>query len=289
MSLSVLSSVFSGANQTGSMRLYGVGKNERYRIARRSDLQAAGLSKAISSAEVFASSDAETTLILMGSPFPFIDFPDFSGAFQQFTNPKGASKELDVNLTLLDNRATSLMLVAARRRTEFRISFRDVFLDKWNSILDAQLGGSPAKRDGNPTLTWQMFPKNISYLDADRIYLKIHQDLDIELDWWPDYEASISYHVFLYVNGDNNLRGYVARWAYWVEGGVKSDDIADELEPKVIEGMGKLNEELSSSLSAFDGVGIDDVYYLPGRQLGGSVPTEQAGFTTDDVTIVVEL
>lgn len=289
MSISTVATVYNGKDQSGTARLYGVSKSARYQRVRRADLAAAGLDRAISSATLYASSDAENVVILFGFPnFGWFSFPDFSGGYQQLANQKGSGKEYDVNLTTFDNTARSVLLVATRRRSEFRISFRDAFLQKWNSTLDALLKGTQASRDGNPTLTWEMFPENVSYLSSDRAYLRIHQDLNIELDWWPDYDASVTYHIFLYINGSGNLRGYVQRWAYWVEGGAKSDDIAEELEPKVKQGMTKLNEELASSLSAFDGLGFRDVYYLPGKQTGTTTPASLTGWTTDDVTIVLE-
>lgn len=226
--------------------------------------------------------------MLFGFPqFPWVPLPDFTGAFHQAANQRGASKALDMNFPGFDNAARSALLVATRRQPEFRLSFRDAFLDKWKNTLDGLLAGSKAKRDGNPTLTWELFPKGVSHLNPDHAYLRIHQDLDIELDWWPDYEAPVTYHIFLFVNGAGNLRGHVQRWAYWVEGGAKSDDIAEKLEPKVIQGMGTLNNELSSSLSAFDGLGLNDVYYLPGRQTG-TTPGQVSGTTWQDVTIVIE-
>ena len=206
------------------------------------------------------------------------------------TNSKGSGSELDVNsfASGFDNTATSMLLIAANRDFEFRLSFRDLFLEDWRTILDAQLSGSEASRNGDPTITWEMFPENVSYLDSSRTYIKIHQRLRIELSWWPDYDASLTYHLYLYLDGANRIRGHVARWAYWVEGGIKSGGIADELEPKVISGMGTLNDELGSRLDGLT-TAFADMYYLPGTQrlLAGTgvIP----GSTFSDVTLVLQL
>jgi hypothetical protein len=178
----------------------------------------------------------------------------------------------------------SLLLVKTNRGSETRLSFRDLFLSRWKTTIDSKLSGG-AKRSGEPILTWEMFPEGISYLDPQRIYLKVHQELDIEIDWWPDYEASITYHLFLYLSG-GRLRGTVARWAYWIEGGAKADDIEDKLAPAVIAGMDDLNAQLSASLGAIP-ITFTDLYYLPGRQLSAAPTGTLTGWTTDDVTIVL--
>jgi hypothetical protein len=225
-------------------------------------------------------------LLLFGSPIPFITFGDFNGQFLQVTNT-GSSAD-DVNLSgSFNNWATSGLLVARNRPSEFRVSFRDVFLDRWRDVIDGELSGG-AKRDGDPSLTWEMFPTSVSYLDSDKFYLRIHQNLDIEIPWWPDYEASITYHIRLYRSG-TNVRGYVARWAYWIEGGVKADDIEEQLAPAVISGMETLDDELDTQLSALDFLNVEDVYLLPGRQLGAPSDGTFSSATWSDVTIVLEV
>ena len=287
MSISVLSTIFEDVNRGGSARLLGVGNDQRYHAFPRDDLIWIDMYRRISSASLYGASNADPTLIFVDTtPFAFYDLGGFNGRFLQVSNT--GSGERVVNLTDhgMNDKTSALLMAATGRGSEFRVSFRDVFLDTWRTVLDNQLSGSGASRDGDPTLTWEMFPQNVSYLNPNRTYLKIHQNLDIEIDWWPDYVASITYHLFLYVTG-GNLRGGVHRWAYWIEGGAKSDDIADELEPAVIAGMNTLNDELSRRLSGFDGFGLDGVYFLPGRQT--SPQSTVSGFTTDDVTIVLQL
>ena len=63
-----------------------------------------------------------------------------------------------VNLTNegFTDRAASLVLIATRRRSEFRVSFRDAFLDDWNASLDAVMGSSTS-RTGDPVLDARVF------------------------------------------------------------------------------------------------------------------------------------
>jgi len=287
MPITVLASVFSGPNQTGTSRVYGVGTSGRYFRVRRSTLSAAGLRAQISSATLYSSPTSHTTLLLFGFPGGFLTLPDFTGAFVQLTNAI-SGQEFDTNLAPnFDNMATSLLLVRTAKANEIRVSFRDIFLTKWKSVIDAALSGG-AKRHGDPTLTWEMFPLAVSYLDSSLMYLKIHQRLDIEIDWWPDYEATITYHIFLYLDGAKHVRGFVARWAYWIEGGVKSDDIEDKLRPAVIAGANTLNAELGSALNLLSFLPFSELYYLPGRQLTPAPTGALNGWTYDDVTIVLQ-
>ncbi len=292
MPLAFLSSVYKGNNQSGSSRLYGVPQSSRYNKATSSSLSSVGFSSNISSARVNASTAADGHLILFAPPFPIFSFPDYDGFFVQITNRKNSGSDYDVDHLSahgINNRTTNILLAAANKGGfEIRMSFRDLFLQKWKDEIDPLLGGD-ADRVGNPTLTWTMFPSGVSHLSSTRRYLKIYQKLNINVPWWPDYDASITYHLYLYLDGSGHLRGHVARWAYWVEGGLKSGQIADQLEPKVITGMGALNNQLDTELGSFSAFTFQDLYYLPGRQTSRKPTGVFSGWTTDDVTLVLQL
>ena len=284
MSVRFLSSVYEHINRGGLVRLLGLSKDARYRAFRETDLANLGIDANLSSVEVFKADVGFSNVLLFSNIWPFIG--DFSGNFRQVIDPNAASPTF-VNLTDsgFNDATRSIMLVSTSRGPEFRISFRDAFLDTWNTTLDEQLG-SQAERKGDPVMTWEPFPQGISYLDSNQIYLKIHQPLNIVIDWWPDYDASITYHLFLYLDGGGKVRGYVARWAYWVEGGIKSGKIAEKLEPKVKAGMGTINAKLAERLNPLPAV--KGLYFLPGFQRSLPSGPVFSGSTFDDVTIVVE-
>jgi len=290
MPISVLSIVYTGNHQSGSGQILGVGATPRYNRFPSSEMLSMGIHQNLSSATVFSSSRADATVILFAPILPFLPMPDYAGRYMQITNRRGSGSEYDVNLFSshgFNNMATSALAVAPYRGSEVRLSFRDLFLQRWRDIIDDELTGG-ARRDGDPVLTWEMWPSGISYLDSNRCYLKVHQNLDIEIHCWPDYEASITYHIYLYLDGSGHLHGHVARWAYWIEGGAKADDIEDELAPAVISGMGTLNAELAAQLGAYSSITCTDLFYLPGNQVSRPPTGVRTGFTTDDVTIVVE-
>lgn len=250
-----------------------------------------GIRQALSSATVYASSTADATVILFAPLVPFLGSPDYTGRFMQITNRRNAGSEFKVDRFsdfAFNNQATSILVAAPNRGTEFRMSFRDLFLAQWRAQIDAQLTDG-ARRNGDPTLTWEMWPNGISHLSSDHMYLKVHQRLRIELSWWPDYDASITYHLFLFLDGNGRLRGHVQRWAYWVESGIKASSIGNRLRPAVIAGMDQINTELAAQLAPFSGFSFRDLYYLPGNQTTRPPTGVRTGMTTSDVTIVVQL
>lgn len=283
----VVSTVYQHINRGGTSLTYCAGAPARYHRVPETELAGASLDKQLSSARLVSTPDTDTTLMLFGWPFFFFSLGDYNGPFIQLTNVK-SSGDLDVNFTDhgFNDAASSILLAATNRGGEFRLSFRDQFLNTWNSTIDAKLG-SDANRKGDPVLTWEMFPASVSYLDASSMYLKVAQQLNINVPAWPDYDASITYHIFLYVDSARHVRGYVARWAYWVEGGIKSGQIADRLKPKVISGMDDVNAKLGEKLDALSAFTVKDLYYLPGRQLAPAGTGVISGNTWEDVTIVV--
>jgi hypothetical protein len=284
MSISFLSTIHEHDNLQGRAWLAGVGNSNRYTKFNNDDLNSIGLFRKISSARLYASSICDGTCC-------FFKKGDYSGKFIQITNRENSGLQFDLNRfsTQQMNDATeSLISVATQRQgTETRLSFRSLFLEKWNDFLDLSLRNTPVKRNGDPILTWEMWPKNISHLDPNLTYLKIHQNIKVVLDWWPDYDASITYHIYLYINGSGNLSAWVARWAYWVEGGVKSGEIGSRLRPQVINGATSLQTELDSQLRPFSVFRLTDLFYLPGNQTSRPPTGVISGFTTDDTTIVL--
>jgi hypothetical protein len=284
----MLAETWTGVNQTGTVGVFGVPKTARLRRFSSSDLIYYSMYANISSVRLFSSTAAVATMILF-RPLSYFE-KDYDGVFLQVTNKKNSGSAIDVDSLGgfgFNNLTTSMLLIRVGTGNEFRVSFRDIFLDEWNDTIDPLLTDG-AKRDGNPVLTWDLYPKNVSYLNPNKRYLKVHQKLAIELDWWADYEASITYHIYLGLNSSGKLMAKVARWAYWIEGGIKSGGIEDKLKPAVIKGMNTLNEELGKKLASFSAFTFKDLYYLPGNQTTSAPAGVLTGFTTSDVTIVME-
>lgn len=287
MSLSFLAIGYEHIDKGGLARLFGVGNSARYNHIDETLLGQLSFDAILSSIQVFGSHNAMANAILFSNNVGgFVNLGNYAGDFRQLSIAKsGAAAFANMTDSGFNDRTRSLMLVNSSRAPEFRVSFRDQFLDTWNQMLDAQLGGE-ASRKGDPLMTWAAFPEGISYLDSSQIYLQITQALNINIDWWPDYDASITYHLYLYLDGSRKLQGYCQRWSAWVEGGVKSGGIKDRLWPKVVAGVATINATLRSNFSRLPA--FNDFYYLPGRQIGPETGLF-SGNTWDDVTLAFEL
>lgn len=289
MTIEFLTAVSDWNNLRGHFIFVGMSQNQDYTHLRSSDLQNENLFRDINSAILWESYSTDSTMILFENHLGFFNYGDYNGRFIQLTNlmNSGNYKQFDSLAPWnFNNVAGSLMLV--NTRSMLRFSFRDLVLRDWNRTLDQMLQGSPARRNGNPMTTWEMFPRNVSHLSSNLTYLKIHQRLRIELPWWPDYDASITYHIYLYLDWQGRVRGHVVRWAYWVEGGIKSGSIADQLEPQVIAGTDTINDVLDDKLAMFEDFSLSRLYYLPGNQTQYPPGDVVTGSTFSDVTIVAE-
>jgi hypothetical protein len=287
MSLSFIATGYEHVNKGGLQRLFGVGNSARYNPINEALLGQLSFDAILSSIQVNASSSATANAILFSNNIAGI-FPvgNFAGDFRQVVTGKNGAPNF-VNMTDFgfNDRTRSILLVNTGRGPEFRVSFRDKFLDTWNETLDAQLG-SQASRKGDPLMTWAAFPEGISYLSSNQIYLQITQALNINIDWWPDYDASMTYHLYLYLDGSKKLQGYCQRWSAWVEGGIKSGAIMNNLWPKVVDGVSTINDTLKQNFASLPA--FKDFYYLPGRQIA-PISGVGSGTTWDDVTLVFEI
>ena len=97
---------------------------------------------------------------------------------------------------------------------------------------------------------------------------------------WFDYDAEIRFWIYLYLNGNNKARGYVAYYGCWVEGGILTGKIKDRLMDEIPGSIGDVNDSVNDALDALDAFDFTGLYYLPG--LAGS-----AGHIHDDCSIVL--
>jgi hypothetical protein len=146
----------------------------------------------------------------------------------------GSSVNDDIESALLINRSDDELVL------ELEEMFRDPFIEQ----LDELLEGEDVRRNGNPRIFANFWPDH----DPDRKFISIEQNLRVELDWWPDYDAKIRYDIYFYLIDSTHVGAYAA-WAYtWVEGGVFSGKIYDQLQPRVVSGASQVNAALAEQL-----------------------------------------
>lgn len=281
--MSVTGSVYQHVNFAGKSKIYFLDNNWRYYRVFPGNLQSIGLHDAISSAKLFSDNNNNSLLICFQHRF--------QGRYLMICNQKGSGVVETVNsfvpLNNMNDVTSSVLLVRTKLGNEIRLSAKDLIQPKFVQMLDGKLSGTQVSRVGDPIITWDMWPVGQDYLSQDKKYIKIQQNLHISIDWWPDYEASMTYHIYLYLD-NKKLKGYAARWWLWVEGGVKSDDIWDALAPKVKAGMDDINKTIQDSLVAVGALNFKYLYYLPGKQDGAEANGVKTGHTDDDVTIVLQ-
>jgi hypothetical protein len=257
-----IGAVFTGFDQTGQSYVDAAGGSLRYSRTPFSEFLSTSVAGGVSSIRVLPGAGAPT-VILFRDDFPLVSF---DGEFMQVTNASQGMFDLNLSgdLAAFNNDATSMLVVQTQLDTEFRFSITEEVVPKWNSFLDNALPSNILKV-GSPTVKWIAFPENVQHLNPDRVYVRIKQKLFVVLENWSDYEASITYWVRFRADGGNVVAS-VPKWAYWVEGGIFSGAIADELEPEVEQGATDLKDQLNSGLGAIPG-GVSAVYLLPGNQV----------------------
>jgi hypothetical protein len=221
---------------------------------------------------------------------------DFAGDFLQYTNAH-PQLQWDVNIpagfyTIEGNlpMMQSMLVLQTQRRPEFRVSYRDLFLAKWNQFANNNLPKEVILK-GSPELTWMAFPRQQQYLSENQIYLYIAQDIEIDFsDYWSNYAASISFWIRLNVS-NGAVTSQVQKWSIWIEGGAFTSVIKAILEPNVKLAAISLKTAVDQALASFIPPKVTGIYFLAGRQLA---PIKSGDFDVHwqsvkgDVTIVFE-
>ena len=127
------------------------------------------------------------------------------------------------------------------------------------------------------SFTWDVTPS----FSPDKTYVYVRFPLTVTLDMWPDYDCEARMWIDFYIDDGGALRGGVARFGAWVEGGLFSEGIADELMATYLPlGVSRANELISESLQSWQTLRLQHLYYLPGTDA-------ETGHVTDGVRLVL--
>lgn len=280
--------VYTKFDQTGQSYVDVTDDNSRYARTPTYEFLSTGVFAGVSSISVAPGPGAPALILFRDNLY--LPFVGFDGEFMQFTNASDVTFNQDLagDLGPFNNAATSMLVVQTQLSDEFRISFQTTVVPEWNDFLDETLP-SNIERIGNPTVRWVAFPEGQSYLNPDRVYVRIKQKILVVLENWYDYEASFTYWIRFRASNGNAVAS-VSKWAYWVESGIFSGSIADELEPRVKSGAADLATRLNDALDALNGV--TSVYLLPGNQtaqVGQGFHNIHWSNSRADATVVVQL
>jgi hypothetical protein len=153
------------------------------------------------------------------------------------------------------------------------------------NIVNAQ---SSVSSGGDATFTWDLWPNGPTSGSSDthpddpeKAFLWVIVPINVDTHTiFGTYSAQIRYWVYIYVDGDGNLQGYVDTYGCWVQGGWITGDVQNGLMEKIPGTIGQVNGLISNALSLANlGGPYRFAYYLPGKNV-------LQGSTWDDVTIV---
>lgn len=268
---SIWSRLYQHSDYEGSSYFVNHGPGWVYRRIRVSSLNAVDLNDRISSLYV----DASSTEI--GGKVILFQHDRFVGRYAIFPTTPGAPDERAFTPYIGDyiNDRTSSILVVRQYDNELAFSLgsfglRDDIEELVSNVPDISL------RD-DPIITWDMWPS----FSPDRRYIYLRIPIEVEIDWWPNYDAEIRFWIYLYVDNRGSLRGYVDWYGAWVEGGIKSDSVLEGIMDALPDRLPDIQDRLDDALNAaalFEP--FDRQYFLPGT--AGST-----GHTNDDVTLVL--
>lgn len=172
-------------------------------------------------------------------------------------------------------------LLINRNKNELILEIKDYIVPDFISGMDDKLRGTQVSRRGDPRIFTTFWPG----YDSSKNFVSIEQDLHVEIDWWPDYDAQVRYDIYLYLDSAGHVNGYVA-WVYvWVEGGIFSGRIFSELQPKLVAGASTITEKIQNKLSIFSFARFNGLYLLPGPKPSGSFG--DIGDTKSNSTLVL--
>jgi hypothetical protein len=153
-----------------------------------------------------------------------------------------------------------------------------------DAAIDVQLQTARSvSRSGPVRLRFTIDLFEASLFGVDLVLIEV--PVTVHTPWpFPDYNANIRYWVKLFIDSTHRLRGFVAAWGYWIEGGLLTGTIESRLRPQVEANIGALETQLNAMLVELDFHTWTDVYLMPGS---AQVDGDYDGDINDDCTVVL--
>lgn len=200
------------------------------------------------------------------------------GRYARFDAKPGATVSRP-NLTAqsFNDIASSVLIVRKHAREMPPMALGGMGTPTLREQIAAEVAATPnLSMRGTAVITWDMWPS----FAPTQTFVHVAIPVVVDVPHWFDYDAEIRLWIHLYVDGAGKVRGYVAYYGAWVEGGVLTGKILDRLMNEIPGAIASINARIASALSlvaAFTFVGL---YYLPGTAAA-------TGNTSDDVSLVL--
>jgi hypothetical protein len=295
--MTVTATLFEHQDFGGTSNTFTTFGNERYRGVRLGSL-----------ANEVTSLRATSTNGKDGNAYGFTG-RDFDGRFACLNVPEGWSCWYS-NVGSLNDDIESTLLVS-RDKEEASLDAVFWIAGAFSTQLDAMLAGRPVRRDGDPIITGLFFPAH----DPGRVFLRIKQNLVVSVDVGgeaeifgvqvlpsdliiDDYHSSISYDIFLDLASITRMRAEVHWVSTWVEGGLFTGEVLDQLHAQAMDAVGTLNGALSALGDLTNAISIirrkffGQPYVLPGWLPQMPPPNSnfgRLGDSTEGATIMLPL
>jgi hypothetical protein len=159
--------------------------------------------------------------------------------------------------------------------------------------VDGLLGGSVNRTSGifAAGVFWPSVPyhsKDPSRHNDGDMLIRIYFNIHIHTPWYcSDADGNISYYVFLFLDGNGHLQGFVDGWSYDYSGGGPfcTGSIDDQLNNSVPGGMPTVQSVLDLLLGSLSESTFSTLYYLPGS--GTKSPGSFSENADQDVAIAL--
>jgi len=249
----------------------------RYYRIWKDNLGSYGLHDEISSLRVYLSWGGE------GETFVLFEDPHFNGRFVAFAGQypnRGISSLAGYNF---NDKTSSILLIHHSPKEFLPLRLGELARKDATSMVDDALSGvAEASRRGDLIFTWEMWPD----FDPTKKFVRLDIPIRVHVPNWWDYNATITYYVYLYIDSNYRLRGYVNWVETWVEGGVMSGSINDRLFPEAYNAAGKIDIHLNDTLAELDFYEWQYYYLMPGKA-PIPIPSDYSGHIADDVTVIL--
>ncbi len=210
----------------------------------------------------------------------------FVGNYQNYalTVPPGVNEYVSEEVSYVGdafNDITSSILIVRRFANELApVSIGSLVPQRQISAIVN--GQSQVSSAGNATFTWDMWPTGGSHPnDPNKIFIWVIVPINVDTQTiFGTYSCQVRYWIYLYVDGQGNLQGYVDYYGCWVQGGWITGDVQNGLMQKIPGTIGQVNNLVSQALALANiGGPYQFTYFLPGNN-------NFTGSTWDDVTVV---
>ena len=231
----------------------------------------------VSSAELTASPDE------VGGRLFLFQNDRFFGRYSKLDANAGEAPGLPSLGSFMNDR-TSSVLIYRKSANEVSAALGSIVsASQVTSIISSQKKLSPR---GDPIFTWDLFPdgKDGHPNETGKMYIYIRIPVTVAVPHWFDYDAEIRYWIYLFIDQNGLLHASLEYYGAWVEGGLITDDVLDELMAPdgIPSSLGQVIDLVGPATDAVNLLSgpFSSVYLLPGRD-------EARGNTDDDVTVVL--